>query len=215
MTSLVIARLGSPIATVITGLVAAVLLSWRARSAIPGVVVIATVGAAVLAKNGYKALVERHRSPAELQLHTAGPGRLPSVQPMVVLEDHPFPSGHVTVTAALLGIIVVCVSVRRSRALRAWLTGLVVAGAVAVAVTRLYLGVHWLTDVIGGGILGGVFVTLGAALFSALQARSGRGGTTPRATGLSVADHRSVVDVRRADGHRRWAGRTARYHQPP
>jgi undecaprenyl-diphosphatase len=211
----VIADLGSPAATAAAGLLCGALLSWRARSAIPGVVVIGTVGAAALASTALKAVVERPRTLAELQLiplirpdhpfpsgHVtdtaallkavvAGPWTPAELQllPLIMLTDHPFPSGHVTGTAALLGIIAVCVGAGRSRTARAGLTGLVVAGALVVAVTRLYLCAHWLTDVIGGAVLGGVFVTLGAAVFGALHARSGQEGTTPPVTAPPVKAH--------------------------
>ena len=174
--ALVIADLGRPAAAAAAGLIGGALLSWRARSVIPGVVVIGTVAAAALANTALKAVVGRPRSPAEMQFpHIAG--------------DHPFPSGHVTGTVALLGMIAVCVGVGRSRTVRAWLAGLVVAGVLVVAVSRLHLGAHWLTDVIGGAVLGGVFVTLGAAVFGALSARSGQEGTTPPVTAPPVKAH--------------------------
>jgi membrane-associated phospholipid phosphatase len=132
-----ITNLGSPAATAGAALICGSLLSWRARSVIPGVVVIGTVAAAALTNIALKALVERPQSPADLQLRVGG--------------DHSFPSGHVTGTAALLGIIAVCAGVGRSRTVQAWLAGSVVAGVLVVAVTRLYLRAHWLTDVIGGG----------------------------------------------------------------
>ncbi len=170
----VIADLGSPAATAAAGLICAALLSWRARSVIPGVVVIGTVGAAALAETALKAVVERPQSPAELQLPVGFDS---------------FPSGHVTGTAALLGIIAVCVGVARSRTVRAWLAGSAVGGVLVVAVSRLYLGAHWLTDVIGGAVLGAVFVTLGAAVLGALHARSGQKDTTPPVTPRPVKAH--------------------------
>lgn len=145
----VITQLGSPGATAAAGLLCGAVLSWQARSVIPGVVVIGTVASAALAETALKAVVVRPLTPVELQLST---------------YSHSFPSGHVTGTGALLGIIAVCVGVGRSRTDRAWLTGCVVAGVLVVAVARLYLGAHWLTDVIGGAVLAGVFVSLGAAV---------------------------------------------------
>ena len=55
----VITELGSPAATVAAGLVGGALLSWRASSVVPGVVVIGTVTAAALAETGLKAVVGR------------------------------------------------------------------------------------------------------------------------------------------------------------
>ena len=156
----VITALGSPGATAAAGLLCGAVLSWQARSVITGVV---TIAAAALAETALKAVVVRRLTPVELQLST---------------DSHSFPSGHVSGTGALLGIIAVCVGVGRSRTDRAWLTGCVVAGVLVVAVARLYLGVHWLTDVIGGAVLAGVFVSLGAAVMP-FAPRSGEEGTTP------------------------------------
>jgi membrane-associated phospholipid phosphatase len=175
----VIADLGSPAKTAATGLICAALLSWRARSVIPGVVVIGTVGAAALAETALKAVVERHRSPAEAAKIGIGIG------------SDSFPSGHVTGTAAVLGIIAVSVGMARSRTVRAWLAGSAVGGVLIVAVSRLYFCVHWLTDVIGGALLGAVFVTLSAAVFGALHARSGQeGNDTPGDRTQPVKAHR-------------------------
>jgi membrane-associated phospholipid phosphatase len=144
-----ITDLGSPGATAAAGILCGAVLSWQARSIIPATVVIGTVGLATVAETAMKAVVARPLTPEELQMTS---------------ESHSFPSGHVTGTGALLGIIAVCVGVGRSRTDRAWLTVCVLAGVAAVAVARLYLGVHWLTDVIGGAILAGLFVSLGAAV---------------------------------------------------
>jgi undecaprenyl-diphosphatase len=158
--ALVITDLGSPVATAAAALICAALLSWRARSRVPGIVVIGTVSAAALASTALKAVVDRPRPPLQWQL---------------VLETDPsFPSGHVTGTAALLAIIAVVVGIDRARATRVWLTIGVVTGVMLVAATRLYLGVHWLSDVTAGAILAALFVLIGAAVFDALRRRPGR-----------------------------------------
>jgi membrane-associated phospholipid phosphatase len=58
--------------------------------------------------------------------------------------------------------------VGRSRIDRALLTVFVLAGVLVVALARLYLGVHWLTDVIGGALLAGVFVSVGAIVMPSI-----------------------------------------------
>ena len=150
----VITALGSPGATAATGLICGAVLSWLARSLIPGAVVIGTVGSAALAEHALKAVVLRPWTPAELRISNVP----------LSLSHNSFPSGHVAGTGALLGIIAVCVGMGHSRTARGWLTASVLAGTLVVAVARLYLMVHWLSDVIGGAVLAGVFVCLGAAL---------------------------------------------------
>jgi membrane-associated phospholipid phosphatase len=78
-------------------------------------------------------------------------------------QTHSYPSGNVAGTAALMGALLLVYrgSVRPL---------LVVAAPVVVgiiAVTRLYLGVHWLSDTIAGTLVGAFFV-LGALLVSQL-----------------------------------------------
>jgi undecaprenyl-diphosphatase len=50
-----------------------------------------------------------------------------------------------------------------------------------IAASRLYLGVHWLTDVAAGAILAAVFVAIGATVFGAFHARFGQHGVPPAA----------------------------------
>jgi undecaprenyl-diphosphatase len=160
----VITDFGSPVATAAVAVICAALLLWWARSVIPSIVIIGTVGAAAAASTALKAVIDRPRPPLQWQ---------------AVLETDPsFPSGHVTGTAALLGIIAVAVGIGRARATRVWLTIGVVTGVVLVAATRLYLGVHWLTDVTAGAILAALFVLMGAAVFDALRRRPGRHDTS-------------------------------------
>ena len=148
--SLMTARLGSSAVIAAAGLIGGALLSWRARSVRPGAIVIATVGASILAETAIKAVVDRPLTQAEVL-----------ASPLLSTDHHPFPSGHVAGTGALLGIIAVCIGVGRSRTMRALLTALVITGVLIVAFSRLYLGLHWLTDVVGGALLAALFVILG------------------------------------------------------
>jgi undecaprenyl-diphosphatase len=85
------------------------------------------------------------------------------------------PSGHTTtatLAAGLLGLGLI-------RALRgarrvAWVA-LAAGWAVAVGLTRVYLGVHWPTDVLGGWLFGALLTVLAAGLFGALRGRGWSG----------------------------------------
>jgi membrane-associated phospholipid phosphatase len=142
--SLIIARLGTPVTVAVAGLIGGAVLAWRARSLRPGAVVIGTVAGAELARTAIGAVIYRPATEAEIQ-----------VSPLLSTEHHLFPSGHVAGIGALLGIIAVCIAIGRSRTVQALLAVLVGAGVVIVAFSRLYLGHHWLSDVIGGALLAG------------------------------------------------------------
>ncbi|MDV6272049.1 phosphatase PAP2 family protein [Rhodococcus erythropolis] len=162
--AVVVTDLGSPVATALLGITCGVLISWRARSAVPGLIVIGTVGGAAIASTVIKALVGRERPPTNIQ---------------VLLETgHSFPSGHVTGTAALFGIAVLVVSLDRTPAVKRLLMLLAVTVTVVVALTRLYLGAHWLTDVVAGAILATLAVTVGGAVFRFVGTHSQAESTT-------------------------------------
>lgn len=60
-----------------------------------------------------------------------------------------FPSGHSTTSALVAGLVVMATVVRAPRGRTAFCLVAVCWGAL-VGLTRVYLGVHWFTDVIGG-----------------------------------------------------------------
>jgi len=176
--ALVAARICGPAFMTVIGLVAGALLSWRARSVIPGIVVVSTLGAASLANVAIKAIVKRpgpvrqeQRSVQLTQVWRQNHLKSFNVLPEWHLpsQHYAFPSGHVVSSAAILGIVAVCLGMGRSRTVRFWLTGSAVAGALFVACTRVSVGVHWFTDGIGGAMLAGIFVILGASVLAFLS----------------------------------------------
>ncbi len=78
----------------------------------------------------------------------------PNVARLVSASGFSFPSGHAAASAAVYAAIALVVGRRRSRATKAALAGAAGGIAVAVAMSRVLLGAHWLTDVIAGAALG-------------------------------------------------------------
>ncbi|PYM45499.1 MAG: hypothetical protein DME16_17315 [Candidatus Rokuibacteriota bacterium] len=93
-------------------------------------------------------------------------------RPRPNLADWGYPSGHVLSLVVFFGLVAYLL--RTSRASRGWrvLGGGACAGIVlAVAFSRLYLDVHWFTDVIGGFALGLAYLLLTIWLVEALRHR--------------------------------------------
>jgi len=78
-----------------------------------------------------------------------------------------FPSSHAALTALTFGILAVLVSHSMGRWARALVYAICGLAVVAIAYSRVYLGVHWLSDVMGGLLFGAV---LAAAFGVAIEA---------------------------------------------
>ncbi|MEV7181696.1 phosphatase PAP2 family protein [Kitasatospora sp. NPDC093679] len=94
-----------------------------------------------------------------------------------------FPSGHALTATVSCGILLLVTAPLVPRALRpaAWaLAALSVAG---VGFTRVALGVHWASDVLGGWLVGGALVAAAAWAFDAWRHELGL-GVPPATEGL-------------------------------
>ncbi|WP_327141579.1 phosphatase PAP2 family protein [Nocardia sp. NBC_01327] len=123
---------------------------WRRRVG-AAVLVVGTVLVATGLSTLTKYVVGRERPPVAMR---------------VVGALHPsYPSGHATATTALAGVTLLVYLGSRPGRVRAW--GAAVSAAVlvvAMCATRLYLGVHWFTDVVGGVLLGTTVVLCAAVV---------------------------------------------------
>jgi membrane-associated phospholipid phosphatase len=120
-----------------------------------GVIVLATVGGASALCFAMKLLTARGRPPAGIQVTPE--------------TDYSFPSGHVTGAVTITVMASVVVGLGRSELVQRWLSGSALAVVAAVGFSRLYLGVHWLTDVVAALLLGGAIATIGAAALRELS----------------------------------------------
>jgi membrane protein DedA with SNARE-associated domain/membrane-associated phospholipid phosphatase len=88
-----------------------------------------------------------------------------------LVGSHSFPSGHAVMSSVAFGMVAMLASQtlgRWSKALIAAMCGVLV---IAIGFSRLYLGVHWMSDVLGGFLLGGILLAGFGVLIEALPAR--------------------------------------------
>jgi undecaprenyl-diphosphatase len=97
----------------------------------------------------------------------AGVGRTrpDALEPIIVEHGFSFPSGHATLSMVAYGVLAVLIS--RSRLPQGVRTAAIVGLAllvVGIGVSRIWLGVHYPTDVLAGWTAGSVIVLLYASL---------------------------------------------------
>ena len=140
-----ISRLGSPVAMGILAVLGAAALAFERRWALLSGWLGAFIGAAVL-DTSLKYLIRRPRPP-----HAAA---------VLAHTTWSFPSGHALgslVGFGMLAYLLVVLGTHERRMQRA-IVALAAVLVIAVGVSRLYLGVHYFTDVLGGYVVGGLWL---------------------------------------------------------
>jgi undecaprenyl-diphosphatase len=89
----------------------------------------------------------------------------PDIDRLTGFSGPSFPSGHATASAACFAAFALLFGVGRSPRVQATLAAVAVALAAGIACTRVFLGVHWLTDVLGGLALGWTWFALCSIAF--------------------------------------------------
>ena len=90
-----------------------------------------------------------------------GRARPAAAEQVVVLTNPAFPSGHALGSCTVIGVIAAVALARLTlRWLRIAVAVLAAAFVLAVGVSRLYLGVHWTTDVLAGWLLAAAWLSL-------------------------------------------------------
>ncbi|WP_327121204.1 phosphatase PAP2 family protein [Streptomyces sp. NBC_01341] len=132
--------------------VAVVTLWWRGARLL-AVWVAVTSAVTTLVQQGLKALVGRERP------------RWPD--PVDSANYAAFPSGHVMTAAVTCGLLLWLLRLHGAQPPLWWGSlALAVVSVTGVALTRLYLGVHWPSDVLGGALLGGAVCALSVAAYT-------------------------------------------------
>ncbi|WP_375448334.1 phosphatase PAP2 family protein [uncultured Fibrella sp.] len=89
----------------------------------------------------------------------------PTLVAYYVESGYSFPSGHSATAMTLYGLLGYWLVRGRRRIGNRWLVGLCAAGLIlVVGFSRIYLGVHFLSDVLGGYLLGACWLIVGIVL---------------------------------------------------
>lgn len=143
---------GSPLVMVMIALVAGIWF-YRRRGHRRAGVIVAAPAVGGLVSGTVKQLYGRARPPGGLLLNE---------------RTFSFPSGHATTSAAV--VVTLCYVMAREKII-SWPAAIAIGGFVPliVGLTRLYLDVHWTTDVVGGWTVGLFIASMCAALYEYLR----------------------------------------------
>jgi membrane-associated phospholipid phosphatase len=109
-----------------------------------------------------------------------GRPRPPAAEQLIPETGFSLPSGHAVDATVVVGVLALVLVVRTvSRWRRAAIVALATVTIAAAGVGRIYLGVHWATDVVTGWLLGAAWVALCAVVLLAVQSRRMRSAPSP------------------------------------
>lgn len=178
-------RLGSTVPVMVVGAVVG-LLAWRRCQAV-GVAVLAATFSKPLIETVLKAIVDRQRPDFGRLVAGVGPS---------------FPSGHAMAAMALWGMVPLVASLYTRRR-DVWWASVAVAATVigGIAASRVYLGVHWFSDVVGGLMAGAIFLLGVQALYDRVHTTRGcrLTGVAPNARGAAPPGVESLLGEDLAD----------------
>lgn len=154
--AVVITTIGSTVAMAVLAVVVGAWCWWRGRHADAVLVIGAMAGASLLFR-GLKFVLDRARPP--LADHA------------VPVSSESLPSGHATMSIVVIGTLVVLAWSGRSAVERAVMVGAAALWIGAVGATRVYLGVHWLSDVLAGWAVGAAWLAVCVLVWTRWRAR--------------------------------------------
>ncbi|MEV4127601.1 phosphatase PAP2 family protein [Nocardia sp. NPDC049707] len=161
-----VSDLGDTTTMAVLAVLACAVLAWRRQWRNLLLVGGASAGAAVLVVVG-KQLVGRARPPV--------------VDHLVVETNQSYPSGHSLGSAVVLGVLLVVVLPHlHRRPARITAIGAVGGVVVAVGLSRLYLGVHWPTDIAAGWVFGACWLSICLVPYRAVTLTWHRGEAAQR-----------------------------------
>jgi len=166
---------GGTVALCVLAGTAGLLLLLRGRR-LDAALVVSTPLVSTLLSEGLKPGYGRLRPPAEAQL--------------IPESGFSLPSGHTVDATVVLGVLALVLVVRTvSRRRRGAIAAVATLAITAAGAGRVYLGVHWATDVVAGWLLGAAWVALCAVVLLVVDRRARRRAAKP------IPDHAAPTTV--------------------
>ena len=165
-----LSELGGTRGVILMALVACAIESRRGQARAVVMFLTLVVAGQFALSNGIKYLVERAR---------------PDFSRLTGFAGTSFPSGHSTAAAATLAAIALLATRRRSTRTKTFGAALAAGTAAMVGATRVFLGVHWFSDVVAGLLLGWAWFAMCSIAF----------GGRLLIFGLPVAEAEAVADA--------------------
>jgi membrane-associated phospholipid phosphatase len=134
-------------------------LAYRRLPRLAAFVVVTAVGSSLL-NTAIKVAVNRARP------HLA--------DPVAIASGKSFPSGHAQAAIVGYGILLLVFLPVIARRARPWVTAAAVLMVLLIGFSRIALGVHYFSDVIGGFLIGGAWLFAMTAAFSAWRIEEGK-----------------------------------------
>jgi undecaprenyl-diphosphatase len=160
----VLSFLGKPIWFYLLVGVAGAYLLWRGRRRLLAYLVLTGIGGG-LVDTVVKEVVSRDRPKLE--------------DPVATAWGMSFPSGHAFTSTAMYGALLLVFMPAIPKRFRPVAIAAYATLVTAIAFSRLALGVHFLTDVVGGILLGAAWLAAATAAFSIWRAERGRKPVEP------------------------------------
>ena len=116
-------------------------------------------------------------------------------EPIVQAFGNSFPSGHSMSSLVCYGALLVVFVPLFSPRVRLWAIGSTIALVLAIGASRLVLGVHYISDVVGGYVLGAAWLLASVAVFETWRADRGRRTTEPLVEGVEPEETKAAVSA--------------------
>jgi undecaprenyl-diphosphatase len=113
--------------------------------------------------------------------------------PIIKAFGQSFPSGHAMASLVCYGAVLLVLLPLVARRWRRWVVGAVALWVAAIGFSRLALGVHFVSDVLGGYVLGAAWLIGSVAAFEIWREDRGRRPTHPLTEGVEPEETKAAA----------------------